>query len=112
MERWPNAYAHQKLAVAVEILATAPGDARARLLQAYAAFNVLRPDHFPTDLRADFGLLIEQLTKRGPLLDADGKTRIGAVENTLRHMKNATAAKIATTLYRLHQQVEAATDPR
>ena len=103
----PSFYAHEKLLQALESLATGPGDVRDRLLAAYQSFHSLTPAHFPPHLRRDISWVLNQLTKREPIYDYKGRLDRGAVEETLRHIKNATGAKIATSLYRLYHALDA-----
>lgn len=103
----PSIYAHEKLLGALESLATGPGDVRARLLTAYETFHPLTPSHFPLHLRKDFGWVLKQLKKREPIYDSKGRLVRGSVEETLRHIKNITGAKIATRIYRLYHALDA-----
>jgi hypothetical protein len=103
----PSVYAHEKLLVALESLATGPGDVRERLLAAYETFHPLTPSHFPPHLRKDFDWVLKQLRQRDPVYDYKGRIIRGSVEETLRHIKNATGAKIATRVYRLYHALEA-----
>lgn len=103
----PSIYAHEKLLGALESLATGPGDVRERLLAAYETFHPLTRSHFPPHLRKDFGWVLNQLRKREPIYDYKGRLTRGSVEETLRHIKNATGAKIATRIYRLYHALDA-----
>ena len=103
----PSIYAHEKLLAALESLATGPGDVRERLLAAYQTFHPLTQSHFPPHLRKDFGWVLRQLKKRDPIYDYKGRLDRGSVEETLRHIKNVTGAKIATRIYRLYHALDA-----
>jgi hypothetical protein len=103
----PSVYAHEKLLAALESLVTGPGDVRARLLAAYQTFHPLTQAHFPPQLRKDFGWVLKQLKKRDPVYDYKGRLDRGSVEETLRHIKNATGVKIATRIYRLYHALDA-----
>ncbi len=102
----PAQYAHQLLSRAVDTLATAPGDVRSRLLQAYSGFHPLTPDHFPEPLRKDFEWVIKQLTKREPYINNKGQVQKGSVQVTLEHMRNSSGVKIAEKLLQLHYAVD------
>lgn len=108
----PAIYANQLLARTIDTLATAPGDVRSRILAAYKAFNPLRADHFPVELRSEWEWIEKQLTKHPPQLDHRGEIRKCSVEVSLRHMKNMTGVKIAEKLLRLHHAVDAHVNPR
>ena len=107
MERYgPSIYAHEKLLAALEGLATGPGDVRERLLAAYETFHPLTQPHFPPHLRKDFTWVLKQLKKCEPIYDYKGRLLRGSVEETLRHIKNVTGAKIATRSYRLYHALD------
>jgi hypothetical protein len=105
--RGPAFYAHEKLLVALESLATGPGDVRERLLGAYQTFYPLKESHFPQHLRKDFRWVLEQMTKHEPIYDYKGRLDRGSVEQTLRRIKNVTGVKIATKIYRLYHALDA-----
>jgi hypothetical protein len=107
MDRYgPSIYAHEKLLAALEGLATGPGDVRERLLAAYETFHPLTQSHFPPHLRKDFTWVLKQLKKCEPIYDYKGRLLRGSVEETLRHIKNVTGAKIATRIYRLYHALD------
>lgn len=108
----PAQYAHQLLARTVDILATAPGDVRSRLLQAYSTFHPLTPEHFPEPLRKDFEWVMKQLTKREPHFNYEGRVQKGSVQVSLEHMHNSTGVKIAEKLLQLHYAIDAYVNPR
>ena len=103
----PSTYVHEKLLAALESLATGPGDVRERLLAAYETFHPLTQSHFPPNLRKDFGWVLKQLKKCEPIYDYKGRLLRGSVEETLRHLKNVTGARIATRIYRLYHALDA-----
>ena len=102
----PAQYAHQLLSRTVDTLATAPGDVRSRLLQAYSTFHPLTPEHFPEPLRKDFEWVMKQLTNREPFLNYKGSIERGKVEVSLKHMRNSTGVKIAEKLLQLHYAID------
>jgi hypothetical protein len=108
----PAQYAHQLLSRAVDTLATAPGDVRSRLLQAYSAFHPLTPEHFPEPLRKDFEWVIKQLTKREPFRNHEGQIQKSSVQVSLQHMRNSTGVKIAEKLLHLHYAIDRHVNPR
>ncbi len=101
-----HSYAHEKLLLALDSLATGAGDVRERLYTAYKSFHPLKESDFPEALQADYRWVMEQMTKYGPVLDHEGKVRIGSVENTLRHIRKATGVKIAKKLHYLYHELE------
>ena len=106
MRQGLSTYAHEKLLVAVDSLATGPGDVRERLLHAYLSFPMLSESNFPTHLRKDWRWFIDQMTRYGPLEDHNGKVRCGSVENTMRRIRRSTGVKIAQKLVFLHHELE------
>ena len=107
----PSAYAYEKLLVALDSLATGPGDVRKRLLIAYESFHPLKEAHFPQHLRKDFRWVLDQVTKHGPVYDYKGRLDRGSVEETLRRIKNGTGVKIAAKLLRLYHALDAHVRP-
>ena len=103
----PAAYAYEKLLMALDSLATGPGDVRERLLVAHQSFHPLKEAHFPQHLRKDFRWILEKITKYGPVYDYKGRLDRGSVEETLRRIKNGTGVKIATKLFRLYHALDA-----
>jgi hypothetical protein len=101
-------YANEKLSRAIYLLAVLPGDVRSRLLHAFMEFHPLKEVDFPPRLQKHYRWVVKQLTKHGPIMDSEGKVHRGAAENTLRHMRNSTGAKIAERLVMLHESVEEA----
>ncbi|RTY33757.1 hypothetical protein EKD00_08900 [Chlorobium phaeovibrioides] len=98
-------YAVEKLSVAVECLATHPGDVRERLMAAFLGFHPLTEKDFPLELQADWRWVIKELSRCGPQLSHDGKARIGSFENTMKRIRKATGAKIAEKIYHLYRAV-------
>lgn len=104
-------YSHaiEKLTNVLECLATHPGDARARLISAYSQCAHLRTDELPKTCRGDWEWIMNELGKRGPLTEWDGKPWRGHVENTMRNARNSTASKIAKRFYKLYWKISANT---
>jgi hypothetical protein len=86
-------YAAGKLRGLCRQLAVAPGDARDRLIGAYHTIHPISPTDLPEPLRAHLAHLYAEITKRPAR-----HTREGAVEATVRTMKNATAARVLERL--------------
>jgi hypothetical protein len=101
----PHGYALQKLADALETLATHPGDVRERLASAYLCFHPLQERDFPAELQADWNWVMNELTKFGPGPSYDGVVRAGSVEHTMSRIKKATGSKIAKKLFELYWSV-------
>lgn len=97
-----NDYIVEKLTNALTCLATHPGDARKRVTAAYNCIQSLQETDFPPDCRKDWNWVLAELTKCGPLRSHSGEVVRGAVENTMLHRRNKTAAKIATKIYSLY----------
>ncbi len=57
---FPHNYALEKLSAAVRILATGEGDARSRLISAFSAFGLLKPDA----VRQHSKLIISRLKRK------------------------------------------------
>lgn len=95
-------YAHEKLGAALYALTTGEGDVRSRLLLAYHEFHSLKPGHLPPELREPWQEFNKQLTKFGPLRDSGGRVQVGAVENTLRRIRNSTGSQLAHTVHALY----------
>ena len=108
----PAQYADQLLSQTVVTLATAPGDVRSRLWQAYSTFHPLTPEHFPEHLRKDFEWVMNQLTKRQPYINYEGRVQEGSVEVSLKHMRNSTGTKIAEKLVQLQYAIDRYVNPR
>jgi len=98
-------YTVEKLTNTIECLATHPGDIRKRVTAAYQYFYVLNTDDFPPKYQKDWEQIIKELTKYEPILDLNGNVIIGKVKNTMRHMHNKTASKIAKKIYTLYWAV-------
>jgi hypothetical protein len=101
------AYAHEKLLVALESLATGAGDVRERLASAFLSFHPVREDDFPPRLRSDWRWVMHQLTRYGPLVDENGKVYRGSVENTMQKIKRVTGVRIAKKLLHLYHELDA-----
>ena len=102
----PARYAHRLLIMTVDTLATAPGDVRSRLWEAYQAFNPLTPEHFPEPLRKDFEWVMKQLTRYESYADNEEVIQKGLVQVSLKHMRNSTGVKIAQRLLKLHYAID------
>jgi hypothetical protein len=99
-------YANEKLSNAVRILATHPGDARARLKNAYFECNPLDKADFPEELQKVWLEIVYDLTKKGPIYkEWNGELWKGSLENTLEHMYNKSASKIARKVYDLYKDL-------
>jgi|Laugresbdmm110dd_1035094.scaffolds.fasta_scaffold41719_1 hypothetical protein len=99
-------YTLEKLGVAIEQLATLPGDVRERLKEAFLVFHTLTDKDFPSNLKADWLWVMAELTKYGAVLDHKGVPMIGSVENTMKKIRKATGTKIAQKIYELYWAVK------
>lgn len=113
----PNSarYALEKFFVAVQLLATGPGDVRSRLYNAYISFHPVRPEDLPEDLRGDYEWIHDQLTKydemypgqKNSLQQAGRKDLLpGSVLATLSRIKNRTGVKIADRIFKIYVELE------
>jgi hypothetical protein len=93
-------HAKEKFGAAVQVLATHPGDVKARLLAAAEHLAMVRPTGLPSELRSEFESLWSALTARTT-------DEASAVRATLHRMRFSTAAALAERLYSLSCQVDA-----
>jgi hypothetical protein len=105
-------YVLEKLRIAMEELATGPGDVRQRLHDAYMGFHPIKEDDCPEHLRADWRWVLAQLPRFGPIPDHEGKVRVGSVANTMQRIHNSTGVKIATKIVHLYHELDAHVNPR
>lgn len=93
-------YINEKLSDAVYMLATGPGDVRARLFTALPKILVLSSAELPPDLKNDLDWIQKKLTEKneGPYGYNRGRT--------LRRMQNITGSKIAKRIVDLQFRVE------
>jgi len=94
-------YAREKLLNAINVLATGRGDVRARLHGAYLHAHTLRPENFPEELWPDWKHVCDNLAKCGPIYNHKGEVEVGAIEHTLRRIKNKTGARLADKIFHL-----------
>jgi len=97
-ERFPAGLSHtwEKFYLAVDELATGPGDVRSRLEKAYFHLHVLLLREIPSDLRRDYKWIIRMLTRRQARWESETD-----LEASLRQMRNSTGVKIAKRIVRL-----------
>ena len=89
-------YALEKFLQAERALCEGLGDIKERLKDAYMCFHPVREADFPDDLRGDYRWIIDQLTRKPPLIAKIGGAVVsGSVDQTLHLMRRKTAAKIA-----------------
>lgn len=94
-------YAAEKFADVRRSLALGKGDARARLIGAFATFHVIRPSDLPMPLRKHLVWVYGQITKR------PARHRLEEiVEATVSTMKTATAATILERLIDLADAID------
>lgn len=96
-------YAKEKLCLAVYHLAVGEDDVRKRLIPASRSISTLLmyDRYLPPALHKDWQWIWHQLTKYGARYDWKGGEREGPIEHTMRRIKKATGAKIATRIYEL-----------
>jgi hypothetical protein len=93
-------YALEKFAVAVHTLATGPGDVRSRLHDAFLAFHPVGEADLPADLREDYRLVRERLSRH----DARHR-REGRLAGTLGRMQNRTGVTLAERIVYIHDRL-------
>ena len=91
-------YALEKLGHAVHVLATAPGDARSRLVESYPCYFPIQPQDLPEELRADFEFVVKRLTKYPAEYPLEG-----SVNASCRRMINRTASELCRRLVKVHE---------
>lgn len=100
-------YAKCRVSEGIQKLCVSPGDVRSRLLAANDAMSSLSTSHFPEHLKPKWDSFWSLMTKCGPAKNFEGVMWQGAVEHTMRRIKNATGAKIAAALWELHEALQA-----
>jgi hypothetical protein len=98
-------YAIEKLTNVLACLAVHPGDVRERLKAIFPEFSLPREADFPQECRQEWLSIIKALTKSGPVYKPDGDLWLSSVENTMRHIQNRTASRIAKQVYDLYWHV-------
>lgn len=86
----------EKFRVALERLATCPGDVRSRLKVAFCNINAFNDDELPAHLRADFIWIRKHLVAKGWYPNSPPR-----IDATLYGMWNKTGEKIAKRLFDL-----------
>lgn len=101
MTDYPS-YVVEKFTHAAYVLATAPGDARSSVREAYLGpLLMVSPEHLPEDLAALWSAMVDRLTKYpGEYRDE------GSIHASTRRMKNRTAAELAKVIYEIHCKLE------
>lgn len=96
-QHWPWQFG--KLAQAVAVLVTGEGKVRERVWAATEYLNALHPEMVPPSCRKDLDWIQKALTK----YPADKRYK-SAMEATYHRTRNATAAKIAKSIWRMYNQ--------
>ena len=104
--RSPNKRAREKLRGAVHRLAVGEGDVRSRLVSAHWLLKQLSARDLPAELHEPWRLIMSELTKRGPVVGADGELWTPACKNTMSRIRNSTGRQIAEKIYSLHTDIE------
>jgi hypothetical protein len=98
-------YTVEKLTTAISVFVLHPGDARARLNDAFLSFHTLQDKDFPPHLLKKWQWVMFEITKFGPLLNHKGDVWRGSVEHTMSRIHNKTASKIIKVIYELYWEV-------
>lgn len=99
------AKAQSTLLAVIEILATFPGDMRARLKDAFSEIDSISEINFPEELKDDWKLIRKQLTKYGPKCDCYGRVYMGSVEHTMSKIRNSTASRISDNIFKVFYEL-------
>ena len=102
----PHRRAREKLLGAVHRLAVGEGDVRSRLISAHWFLSQLSARDFPEELRESWQEVMSDLTKRGPVLSAEGEVLKPACKHTMSRSRNSTGRKIAEKIYSLHTDIK------
>jgi len=86
--------------VAVETLATGPGDIRSRLLSAFISIMVFRDGDLPDEVRKDFAWVVDTLTKKEAQYPGEGR-----LHSTLRQMRNSTGSTVAHKIFGIYKRL-------
>lgn len=87
-----------------EYLATANGDMRERLKVMSTEIVQLSENDFPKELKKEWKFIESTLTKYPETFNHRNEQVLGSMENTLNHIQNKTACKVATKLYYLYEE--------
>jgi hypothetical protein len=95
-------YFYQKFSAAVESMAASPASIQHRIADAYISqLHVLQPDELPDEIRMDFTIMVEQLTRIEPVGNE------GRVMASVREMSEDDAVEIARKIVHMHDVVTA-----
>lgn len=101
-------YALQQLELAIDDLASGPGDIRSRLGAAFEThLHVLSRADFPDSLGSDWNWILEKLTRVPPIRDDNGQVSLSSLRRTLKRMHNSTGTKIAKRIVSLRDHLKA-----
>ena len=93
-------YASEKLAEAVHVLATHPGDVKSRLRSTFESLRMVPPSGLPARLRQEYESIWHDLTKR-----PSEEPGLNPFSSTLRRMRLKTASKLAERIFSLNAEV-------
>ncbi|RLA57555.1 MAG: hypothetical protein DRQ78_13340 [Epsilonproteobacteria bacterium] len=102
METFLYARTKEILGTINEYLATANGDMRERLKIMSVEIVQLSESDFPEILKKDWNFVEKTLTKYPETFNHRNEQVLGSMENTLNHIQNRTACKVARKLYSLY----------
>lgn len=98
-------YVREKLNIAVEQLATGKGNVNDRLKSAFMSFHTLKESDFPEALKSDWKWILSEMTKFGPVLNADQSVFQGSVDHTLGRIRHSTGEKIAKRIFMVYREM-------
>jgi hypothetical protein len=90
----------ERFEIAVESLATGPGDVRSRLENAFLSIMIFRENDLPKDIQKDFSWVVKSLTKKESRYRGEG-----SIHSTLSQMKNVTGSKIASKIFVMYKML-------
>jgi hypothetical protein len=100
-------YAHEKLMIAVDVLATTPGRIQERLYWAFQGFLTLRvSEDFPKDLQPDFERLYASLTKPKSGDDTPRARKEGPAKIACEELSDEEGREAANLVPKLYHEVD------
>lgn len=95
----------EKLYPAAWKLARSADPIHDRIGEAFRGFRDLKGEEFPPESRILYNDIVKRMTAAGPVLDANGAIKTGAVANTLASMSEGDACEIAEHIFEVFVQV-------
>ncbi len=90
----------ERFEIAVQSLATGPGDVRSRLENAFLSIVVFQENDLPKEIQKDFSWVVKSLTKK-----ESRYLNEGSLHSTLAQIKNVTGSKIAKRIFAMYKTI-------